>query len=149
MRTTRAVRSAARAQSAEELESTQGSARRRTPYSGLPAHHFWKGAVSDRPAQDVDPVVSVPFLLSRTTRVATAGSCFAQNISTTLQRHGFNYYIAETTGDMPPEEARKHNYGVFSARFGNLYTARQLLQLTERAYGGFVPAETHWQRPDG
>jgi hypothetical protein len=122
---------------------------RRTPYSGLPAHQFWKGALSGIPMEQVDPVVSVPFHLSRNTKVATAGSCFAQHISRTLQRNGFNYYIAETGETLSIDEAQRRHYGVFSARYGNLYTARQLLQLFERAYGIFVPIDTEWLRADG
>jgi hypothetical protein len=37
------------------------------------------------------------------------------------------------------------NYGVFPARFANIYTSRQLLQLFERAYGLFRPRDTAWQ----
>jgi hypothetical protein len=119
-----------------------------TPYGNLPAHQFWRGAVTSIPAQEVDPVVSGQFRLSQETRVATAGSCFAQHISDTLRCSGFNYYIAESGDHLPIDEARQRNYGVFSARFGNLYTARQLLQLFERAYGILVPTDTEWRRPD-
>jgi hypothetical protein len=38
------------------------------------------------------------------------------------------------------------NYGVFSARYGNVYTARQLLQLFRRAYGELTPRPVAWQR---
>jgi hypothetical protein len=34
---------------------------------------------------------------------------------------------------------------VFSARYGNLYTTRQLNQLFDRAYGTFSPADDVWQ----
>ena len=130
-------------------ESANAPGTRRTPYSELPDHHFWKRAISCVPAEDVDPVVSVQFRLSRSTKVATAGSCFAQHISKTLQRQGFNYYVAEAGGHLPLDEAQKRHYGVFSARFGNLYTARQLLQLFERAQGAFAPVDSEWRRPDG
>lgn len=36
-------------------------------------------------------------------------------------------------------------YGLYSARFGNVYTAAQLLQLMDRAYGRFKPKERAWQ----
>ena len=48
-----------------------------------------------------------------------------------------------------PEEARTAGYGVFSTRSGNLYTARALLQLFDRAYGELVPRDSAWLRPDG
>lgn len=38
---------------------------------------------------------------------------------------------------------------MFSARYGNIYSVRQLLQLFERAAGTFSPIDDAWQRPDG
>ncbi len=43
-----------------------------------------------------------------------------------------------------PEVAARFNYGVFSARYGNIYTARQLLQLFDRTFGNFVPGDSLW-----
>jgi len=34
---------------------------------------------------------------------------------------------------------------VYSARYGNVYTSRQLLQLLRRAYGRFIPADDVWE----
>ncbi|MDH3436657.1 MAG: GSCFA domain-containing protein, partial [Betaproteobacteria bacterium] len=34
-----------------------------------------------------------------------------------------------------------------SARYGNIYTARQLLQLFDRAFGYFSPVDNHWTLP--
>jgi hypothetical protein len=93
----------------------------------------------------VDLVVKAPFQLGRRQKVATAGSCFAQHIARYLRQNGFHYLITEGLDRCVPEDvARTYNYGVFSARFGNLYTTRQLLQLFDRAYGTFVPAESAW-----
>jgi hypothetical protein len=67
-----------------------------------------------------------------------------------LARHGYAYFVAEPApAHLPAEAARLGGYGVFSARCGNVYTARQLLQLFERAYGTFAPREQSWLRPDG
>jgi hypothetical protein len=44
---------------------------------------------------------------------------------------------------------QRFNYGLFSARYGNVYTARQLLQLFNRALGRFNPRERAWTHPDG
>ena len=38
---------------------------------------------------------------------------------------------------------------MFTARYGNIYTTLQLLQLIDRAYGRFVPAEAAWHDADG
>ena len=87
----------------------------------------------------VDPVVSVPFQIALSDSVATAGSCFAQHISRSLQARGFRYLVTE-----PGPVAR--SYHVFSARFGNIYTVRQLLQLFLRAYGHFEPLDGFWRQ---
>jgi hypothetical protein len=50
---------------------------------------------------------------------------------------------------MPPEQAAAGSYGLFSARYGNVYTARQMLQLVDRASGEFIPQDITWRRRDG
>ncbi|MDI1307899.1 MAG: GSCFA domain-containing protein [Methylotenera sp.] len=120
------------------------------PYKGLPDYQFWRRAI-ERPAMsDVDPVVRVSRPLQQHEKLATAGSCFAQHIARTLQKNGFNYYVAEK-GDssLSAEELYNRNYGVFSARYGNLYTTRQLVQLFDRAYGTFKPSEQYWKNSEG
>ena len=119
------------------------------PYAGLPDYQFWRRAVERLPIAEVNPVVNARFFLSRKSKVATAGSCFAQHIARTLTAHGFNYYVTETGDGLPQPEAEQRNFGVFSARFGNLYTARQLVQLFDRAYGRFSPVDNVWKRSDG
>ena len=129
--------------------NTQPGTQTANPYAGLPDYQFWRRAIERLPASAVNPVVRAGFALSHECKVATAGSCFAQHISRTLAGHGFNYYVTEGGGDMPMQEATRRNFGVFSARFGNLYTARQLVQLIERAYGRFSPLDNSWTRSDG
>jgi hypothetical protein len=123
--------------------------RPRIPYADLSPAHVWRRGVSTVGRHLLDPVVAARFTIGRQDKVATAGSCFAQHIARKLQAAGFNYFIAERLRGATPEQARARGYGVFSARFGNLYTVRQLLQLFERAHGSFAPAEDHWLRPDG
>jgi hypothetical protein len=119
------------------------------PYRELPDHRFWRRGVAALERHRLDPVVGARFRIAREARVATAGSCFAQHISRRLQAIGFRYFVAEDAPALSAEARRARNYGVFSARYGNLYTARQLLQLFERAYGRFVPVEPAWRRGDG
>lgn len=129
---------------------TPNRSARRNPYLGLPPHQFWRKAVSDVALADIDPVVEAPFTIARTDRLGSAGSCFAQHIARTLQRSGYNYFVPEAAPQgMPDDEAARLNFGVFSARFGNIYTARQLVQLFDRAHGRFTPADRAWMRPDG
>jgi hypothetical protein len=133
------------------LEHTRSAAETGSnPYRNLPDYQFWRRAV-ERPAMaDVDPVTRARFTLTPDDKVATAGSCFAQHLARILRRNGFNYYVAERApGGLPAEEAKQRNFGVFSARYGNVYTARQLLQLFDRAYGAFTPQDGAWLRADG
>ena len=122
---------------------------KKSPYADLPDYQFWRRAIERMPMADVNPVVKVRFKLDEKSRVATAGSCFAQHISRTLEKKGLSYYVAEHGNHLSKEEAIRRNYGVFSARYGNLYTARQLVQLFDRAYGRYAPVDTHWARDDG
>ena len=120
------------------------------PYHTLPASAFWRKAVASITVQDVDPVGDVGFTIKPTDRVATAGSCFAQHIARHLRAAGFHFLVTETAHPIvPAEHADSFGYGLFTARYGNIYTARQLLQLFQRAYGLFVPKEEAWQEPDG
>ena len=57
--------------------------------------------------------------------------------------------VPALTTELTSQEARRANYRVFSTRSGNIYTARQLVQLFDRAYGTFVPSDRAWLRPDG
>lgn len=118
------------------------------PYRALSPMHWWSKAVAEPEPKQVDPVHNTSFTISKSDKVATAGSCFAQHISKRLQKAGFNYLVTEAA---PPEchDAAALDYGTFSARFGNLYTVRQLLQLADRAYGIFEPALDAWRVPSG
>ncbi|WP_295492048.1 GSCFA domain-containing protein [Sphingorhabdus sp. EL138] len=119
------------------------------PYNSAPAHNFWRRSVAELDPGLVDPVVNFPIRIDSDMRVATAGSCFAQHIARYLRNSGFNYYVTEPGHPILPESVRtKNNYGLFTARYGNIYTARQLVQLVERAYGSFAPAESVWQEAD-
>ena len=120
------------------------------PYRDQPDYAFWSRAVSGRDAAALDPVVKAKFRLGRGDRVATAGSCFAQHIARFLTTSGFHYLVTEDAHPFASREsARRHGYGDFTARFGNIYTARQLVQLFDRAYGRFEPADDVWSGPNG
>nr|WP_245639102.1 GSCFA domain-containing protein [Rubellimicrobium mesophilum] len=86
--------------------------------------------------------------LVRADRVATAGSCFAQHIGRSLASRGAAYMDMEPA---PPvfssqAEARRWGYGVFSCRYGNIYTSRQLVQLFDEAHGCRTPVERVWEK---
>ncbi|ACL60330.1 GSCFA domain-containing protein [Methylobacterium nodulans] len=120
------------------------------PYADLPDERFWRRAVAGVPPFALDPRPAAPFPIAPTDRVATAGSCFAQRVAQALRDAGYHYYITEAAPPgLAPEEAEARQYGTYSARYGNLYTPRQFVQLFDRAYGAFVPALQAWPREDG
>lgn len=119
------------------------------PYKGLPSHQFWRRSISEVESFRIDPVTNARFRISQNARVGTAGSCFAQHISRRISAAGFNYFVTEK-GEMLSEQERAiNNYGTFSARYGNIYTTVQLLQLFDEAFGTRTPAQSAWARPDG
>lgn len=123
------------------------------PYQDLPDHRHWARAVAGPAAvhpSRVDPVVHPAFRIERSARIATAGSCFAQHVARHLRQHGVAPFVTELAHPLvPPELAAAWGYGDFGARYGNVYTARQLLQLMLRAFGEMHPAEEAWPTADG
>ena len=86
------------------------------------------------------------FRISPTTRIATAGSCFAQHIAGHLRAAGCNVLDAEPApAAMPPALAARYGYGLYSGRYGNVYSTRQMRDLlAELALGQPDPALV-WQ----
>lgn len=122
-----------------------------SPYTDLPDSAYWRRAVSSVAPQDVDPALGakLSFQIESGDRVMTAGSCFAQHIARYLTAAGFNLLISEPPHPIASAKiAADFNYGVFTARYGNIYTTRQLLQLLHRAYGDFLPQEDIWKEGD-
>ena len=127
------------------------AARRSTsdPYRSAPARAFWSRAVAR--GWTPEAAYSGPMPLIRPgERVASAGSCFAANVVPYLEGAGFAYVRTEPAhplfGDIEPEP---FGYSKFSAAYGNVYTARQMLQLVQRSTGAFSPAEDRWEDEDG
>lgn len=120
------------------------------PYRSLPAYTRWSKALAQLPFSEVDPVTNFPFRLVPSDKVATAGSCFAQHIARHLSKSGFNYFVAEPGHPLGRNGINERfGYGVFSARYGNLYTAAQLLQTAQRAFGRLSPVEDVWELGGG
>lgn len=110
------------------------------PYAGLPPHHFWNKAVAPVEYKAIDFLPAPKFMLHGSRKIATAGSCFAQNIARHLKKTGNAYFDAEPRHPVMDEEyGTRNGYGVFSARFGNIYTVRQLLELMQQAFGVIAP----------
>ena len=113
------------------------------PYHDREDFCFWSRAMTWPAPGQIDPVTRASHI-APAHKVSTLGSCFAQHLGRHLQKFG-NYYVVETApGDMGAEEAKNRNYGVFSARYGNIYTVRQAVQLFDRAFGAFAPRDDVW-----
>jgi hypothetical protein len=106
------------------------------PYKNLPDTKFWKKFVTTTDWRSLSIGGNVKFILDNTDKIATAGSCFAQHITRHLQRNGLNTYFAETQHPISIQFGESSNsYDLFSARYGNIYTARQCLELFQQAFG--------------
>ena len=118
------------------------------PYRHAEDRAFWSRSV----AADFDPGAvpdSPPFRLGPTDRFMSAGSCFGANVRRYIEAWGLEYTVTERPHPHWPEGAEKAFYEAFSARYGNIYTARQMAQLLQRVFGTFAPREDHWVTADG
>jgi hypothetical protein len=116
------------------------------PYEHAAPYRRWRTGVAELFAAKVDPIVSMPFVISHSDRIVTAGSCFAQHIARYLRQRGYHFLETETAHPiLSPDLAAAYGYGVYSARYGNVYTARQMLQLLRRAYGRLQPVDDIWE----
>ena len=119
------------------------------PYQEQPEKAFWKKTVSSQCPLDITHWYTKKFPISDLS-IATAGSCFAQHIGKQLKDQGFNFVDVEPAPAFLDKESRlDYGYGMYSARYGNVYSSRQLLQLLQRAFGKFVPEETYWLKDGG
>ena len=101
------------------------------PYSNLPPRAFWKLC---RESSDfrMAELYAPKFALEPRMKVATAGSCFAQNIGRYVRGSQLDLVDVEPApSSMPTQVAKRFGYGQYSARYGNIYTPRQLRQLLE------------------
>ena len=82
------------------------------PYKQLPDKAFWRRSVSGVPSPEVDPVSAFSLRINQETKVATAGSCFAQHIARHLRIAGFNYYVVEPGHPILPSKIRETPLGL-------------------------------------
>jgi hypothetical protein len=119
------------------------------PYQDLDLANYWKQTVTPRNCLEIDNWYKRKFSISGLS-VSSAGSCFAQHIGRALRENGFDYIDVEPAPNfLRPESHKDYGYGIYSARFGNVYTSRQLLQLLQRSLGQFEPADSLWEKEGG
>ena len=118
---------------------------RNHPYRTAPARAFWSRSVASN-WNPADLISENEHLIRKDDVVMSAGSCFAANIAPYLTRAGLKYLRTEQPHpDFANGASDNFGYDKYSAAYGNIYTARQLLQLLDRSIGAFKPAEDRWQ----
>ena len=116
------------------------------PYKGLPERAYWKSSVSNKQVFDLQGLFDGVSGIKKA-NIATAGSCFAQHIGRALRSRKLNYLDCEPPPPfMSAAEADRFGYGLYSCRYGNVYTVRQLLQLFLEAHGRRTPGDITWER---
>lgn len=117
------------------------------PYENLPQDAFWRTAVANRPAFEIGPIWKPKWPIGQQTRIAAFGSCFARHFGPELRARGFAFVDGEPAPRPLPDAERRHfGYGLFSARTGNIYTPRQLLQWLRWANGTIPAPLEFWER---
>jgi hypothetical protein len=119
----------------------------RSPYDDIAPTQRWSTVARDVDAGTLDAQPSVRFVIEPGTTIASAGSCFAGRLAAALRGDGVPYFVAEPAPKwLTPERQLAFGYRPFSARYGLIFSAEQLRQLLERAYGRLVPREVYWER---
>ena len=118
-----------------------------SPYSDLPKSAFWKTGVAQEDPCEIESIYKKKFKILPQARIATAGSCFAQHISRHLKKNGYNVLDVEPPPPgLPPHLHQKFGFSMYSARYGNIYTVRQLLQLAQEVAGEWAPSSWIWEK---
>jgi hypothetical protein len=121
----------------------------KSPYTGLEPNRFWRTGVSEAHPLTVADLYRKKFAIAPSDKIATAGSCFAQHVANYLRTNGFSVMDVEPSPPfLSPETAKEFGYGIYSARYGNIYTVRQLLQLARDAETGAVDERNVWTKGD-
>lgn len=118
-----------------------------SPYDTLPDRAFWRTGVVGAEPQALSGLYAPKFAVTRETAIMTAGSCFAQHVHRNLRARAWSVIDTESpAGIFRDEDLARFGYGLYSARYGNIYTVRQLVQLLEEAFGEATPADPVWSR---
>ena len=114
------------------LEQAENLMQKANPYIGLDDKSFWKKAVVSKTPELLDQIYKKKFTISKSEKIATAGSCFAQHVSRSLKSKGFNLIEKENSE--------------YSANYGNIYTVAQLLQLAKESISGIPIKNIAWEK---
>lgn len=118
-----------------------------SPYKGQDPRAFWSSGVADQSPLAMDDLYRRKFGIRKVEAIATAGSCFAQHIARHLKGRSFNVMQMEPAPQgMDEQSAKARSFGIYTCRYGNIYTPAQLLQLAREALEGHEPAEPVWEK---
>ncbi|MCT8159967.1 GSCFA domain-containing protein [Pseudoruegeria sp. SHC-113] len=118
-----------------------------TPYTHLPPEKFWRSGVAQKHITQLENVYTKKFDIAAEDRISTQGSCFAQHVARYMKEAGYNIIDMEPPlPGMTDETAKKFGYSVYSARYGNIYSVRQWLQLFDDAREQAVREEDVFER---
>lgn len=118
-----------------------------SPYRGKPRRTYWKTGMRASSVAKIPDLYSKRFEIKESDQIATAGSCFAQHIARNMTTNGYNVLDVEPAPpNLESNASLEHGYGIYSARYGNIYYTRQLVQLVREAIGDRKPAEIVWER---
>jgi hypothetical protein len=117
------------------------------PYRDGRKTRFWKTGASETDPSTITDLYKPKFRVTRDIRIATAGSCFAQHIGRRLRNRNFNVLDYEPKPEAISDKiAAEYGYGIYSARYGNIYLVRQLLQLAKEALGKDTRSDILWTK---
>jgi GSCFA family len=103
------------------------------PYNGLPERSFFRNSILRQGELGMERDSN--FAMTPSTRVMSAGSCFAARIANFIRMSGVTYLGADDRIANDGESIQEEAPSLFSLRYGNIYTTKHLLQLLQRAIG--------------
>ena len=121
------------------------------PYKQLSRECFWNTFENAHPL-DFESYINIkPRFNLAGAHIATAGRCFAQHIGYHLRSiQNCKFLDMEPPPAWLPRELHTQwGYNIYSARYGNIYTNRSLLQLYRRADQNIDYGEKAWIREGG
>ena len=111
------------------------------PYLEIPDTSFWKKAVAQKQSEEMIPISNPLGLIERDMNISAAGSCFAQKVASFIKSNDVvNFIELESVSEGQP---------LYSAKYGNVYTTRQLYELIKEAESDCVDETCAVRRDDG
>lgn len=118
-----------------------------SPYDTLTERAFWRSGVATAPVSAPPALYQPKFKITPKCKIMTAGSSFAQHVHGALNAHDWSVLETEDIAKfVSPDVANKYGYGFYCARYGDIQTPRQLIQLLHEACGDYAPSMPVWSR---